>query len=380
MDAPLYVEVSPLLADTLTGIGRFTARLVHALARRAPLCLVSTLPEYGARGASLTRFLPPGRELPLAPGELPEPDADLEAWRRRLLRLPLRPHDLQRSRHSPALFTMHRPPQRHFRRELGVFYDFTPLVLPWTHAAQTVASFGAFFGQTCKLFDKALAISASTKADARWLSALPPEDVVVGYPGPSTCVAGHAHTGPVERSKNVVLVVSTLEERKNGPVLLDWFGRTEALPADAELWWVGPKGWWASRGWLADLRRAGRQRAARHVRFLGMVSDAELCRLYRQAAFSVYPSLYEGFGFPVLDALLHGTPVVCSYNSSLEEFAGPGVFYFDAGDPASLDDACRVLLASRPESIDRDDLRRRCSWDRLARQVLDLSRGVPLAA
>ena len=53
MDTPLYVEASPLLADTLTGIGRFTARLVHALSRRAPLCLVSTLPEYGTRGASL---------------------------------------------------------------------------------------------------------------------------------------------------------------------------------------------------------------------------------------------------------------------------------------------------------------------------------------
>ncbi len=370
MDTPLYVEASPLQANTLTGIGRFTARLIHALSRLAPLCLVSTLPEYGTRGASLTRHLPPGRELPLAPGELPEPDADLAAWRRQLLRRPLRPHDTERSRHSPALFTMHRPPQRHFRRELGVFYDFTPLVLPWTHAAPTVASFGAFFGQTCRLFDKALAISASTRADAGWLSALPPEDVVVGYPGPSTCVAGHAHPGPVERSKNVVLVVSTLEERKNGPFLLDWFGRTEALPADAELWWVGPKGWWASRGWLADVRR---RRGPRRVRFLGMVSDAEVCRLYRRAAFSVYPSLYEGFGFPVLDALLHGTPVACSYNSSLEEFAGPGVHYFDACDAASLDDACRNLLASPHPPVRRDDLRQRCSWDRLARQVLDLS-------
>jgi glycosyltransferase involved in cell wall biosynthesis len=367
VDEPLYVEASPLLADTLTGIGRFAALLVHALSRRAPLRLVSTLPEQSAR---LARFLPPGYELPLAPGELPEPGADLLAWRHRLLRRPLQPHDAERSRRAPALFTMHRPPQRHFRRELGVFYDFTPLVLPWTHAPQTVASFGAFYGQTCRLFDKALAISASTKADARWLSALPPEDVVVGYPGPSTCGAGHAHPGPVARSKNVVLVVSTLEERKNGPFLLDWFGRTEALPADAELWWVGPDGWWASPGWLADVRRA--RSGPRRVRFLGLVSDAELCRLYRHAAFSIYPSLYEGFGFPVLDALLHGTRVACSYDSSLEEFAGPGVYYFDAADCASLDDACRALLAVAPEVGPRDDLRRRCSWERLAAQVLEL--------
>src|SRR5262249_26877817 len=83
-------------------------------------------------------------------------------------------------------------------------------------------------------------------------------------------------------------------------------------------------------------------------RFLGMVPDARLCELYRRAAFTIYPSLYEGFGFPVLDALRHGTPVVSSFNSSLQEFAGPGGFYFDPCDPASLDAACRELLGQWP--------------------------------
>src|SRR5262249_23529499 len=139
---------------------------------------------------------------------------------------------------------------------------------------------------------------------------------------------------PVERRRNVIVVVSTLEPRKNGPFLLDWFRRTDALPADMELWWVGPD------GWLAGGALGGTDARGRTIRFLGMVPDRRLCALYRQATFTIYPSLYEGFGFPVLDSLLHETPVVCSFNSSLQEFAGCGVMFFDPTDRASLDAAC----------------------------------------
>jgi glycosyltransferase involved in cell wall biosynthesis len=101
-----------------------------------------------------------------------------------------------------------------------------------------------------------------------------------------------------------------------------------------------------------------------------VVSDEELCRLYRHAAFTIYPSLYEGFGFPVLDSLWHGTPVACSFNSSLQEFATPGVFYFDPGDPGSLDEACRELLGARPVAVDLAGLGERFSWPALARAVV----------
>src|SRR5262249_37076676 len=97
-----------------------------------------------------------------------------------------------------------------------------------------------------------------------------------------------------------------------------------------------------------------------------------LCALYRRAAFTIYPSLYEGFGVPVLDSLLHGAPVACSYNSSLKEVDGDGVFFFDAGDPATVDDARRELLAARPAAIDEAALRRRFSWDVLAETVLGM--------
>ena len=89
-----------------------------------------------------------------------------------------------------------------------------------------------------------------------------------------------------------------------------------------------------------------------------------------QAAFTIYPSLYEGFGFPVLDSLVHGTPVLCSFNSSLQEFADSGVLFFDPLDPDSLDTAYRDLRDGPPMTLDDEAIRERFSWDAMARAVV----------
>ncbi|MFL5822288.1 MAG: glycosyltransferase, partial [Solirubrobacteraceae bacterium] len=77
---------------------------------------------------------------------------------------------------------------------------------------------------------------------------------------------------------------------------------------------------------------------------LGMVSDVELCRLYREAAFTIYPSLYEGFGFPVLEAMACGTPVVSFANSSLTEVVGDAGILVPDGDVNAMAAAVRSLL------------------------------------
>jgi glycosyltransferase involved in cell wall biosynthesis len=373
VQGPLYIEVGPLLTTCLTGVGRFVARLVGAVARQSPVCLVRVDPRTNvppSAGADTIEGHEPG---PVTAADLPATTLDLHRWQRELLRL-TRPYDPRSDARGVGLFTWLRPPGRYFRRELGIFYDFTPLIMPWVHAHETVQAFRNFFA-TDGSYHKAVAISQSTKADARWLCRMPPEDVVAAYPGPSLCLDEHLDARPVARRSDVILVVSTLEQRKNGPFVLDWFMKSRAVSPGMELWWVGPRGWWAPAWWQSELSRLGRGRGSRgqRVRFLGMVSDQELCRLYRQATFCIYPSLYEGFGFPVLDALLHGTPVLSSYNSSLQEFAGPGVFYFDACDAESLERACRELLATGPAPVSRGALRQTCSWDALAQTVLDLA-------
>ena len=109
----------------------------------------------------------------------------------------------------------------------------------------------------------------------------------------------------------------------------------------------------------------------RRVRFLGNVSDARLCRLYQKAGWSIYPSHYEGFGFPILDSLRHGTPVLSSYTSSMGEFDHPGVFFFDPQDPATVDLAWQRLQATKPVRIPRSRLDYLYDWDRVARALLD---------
>lgn len=363
--APVYVEVSPLVGKRVTGIGRFTARLIEALAHVTTVRLFTALGSRRVSPIEIESSTRYGREIAVGAGDVAGADADLERWAHALLHRPGEPLDAAVTATHAAIYPWLRPGRRHFRREISVLHDFTPLLFAWAHIPQTLKDMGRYFGTTIALSDAALAVSHATKADARWLSVLPEDAVVAAHPGASLCV--RTHVGPAApRRPNRIVVVSTLEPRKNGRFLLDWFSTTDVLPAETELWWAGPQ------GWLSEVSRLRRRGHARRVRFLGMVPDAELCTLYREAAFTIYPSLYEGFGFPVLDSLRHGAPVLASFNSSLQEFAGPGVFYFDACDPRSLDAACRALLASRVAPPSQAELDARYSWDVLAATMLRL--------
>lgn len=367
MTAPIYVEVFPLLVPRLTGIGRFSCRLVQALNRLAPLRLTTFLDPRTQVVHELNCDLMRGQQIELEVGELGRTDDNLTDWVTALCQRPKRPYDAGEAERHTGVYTWTRPSERHFGREIGILYDFTPLVVPWTHLAWLREGFYRQLAATARC-EKVLAISHCTKADAAWLSAIREDDIEVAYPGPSQCVARHAHAEQVVRRSNAMLIVATREPRKNGDFLLEWFLNTSVLPDDFELWWAGPEGWlWEQPEAVRENPRFER------VKFLGMVSDGELCRLYREATFTVYPSLYEGFGFPVLDSLLHDAPVLSSYNSSLAEFEGAGVFYFDPCDIATLDEAYRQMVASRPIAIDHEDLHRRFAWETLAKKTLSLA-------
>jgi hypothetical protein len=345
----IFIDANPLADRHLTGIGRYTARIALALARRGPV-----------------RFFSQGQELHPV-GLSGDQDQDLARWGRavwRSRRTPLRdvPGD------AVGLFGCLRPVEKTFPFEISVLHDFTPLVVPHTHAEKTRAMFRGFFAESLLSSDAALSVSHSTKADAAWLCDFPQEKIVVAHSGPSLCVGGHLHPSAPRRRPDVGLVVSTLEPRKNAFFLLDWFRDTAVLPGSAELWWVGPLGWLTSRRRL----RAYQRPSGRRVRFLGVVPDAKLCKLYQTAGWSIYPSLYEGFGFPVLDALRHGASVLASGNSALREFRTAGVWSFDPCDPASVDDAWRAFRAAGPVDIPLAALDDHYSWDRVARTLAAL--------
>ncbi len=131
----------------------------------------------------------------------------------------------------------------------------------------------------------------------------------------------------------------------------------------------------------ATLRRAvHRHKLHKHVRFFGFVPDKTLAILYRLAAVFVFPSLYEGFGLPPLEAMASGTPVITSNVSSLPEVVGDAAVLIDPLQPDAIADAMRRVLT---DAALRDDLRQRglvrarqFSWERsVAARARDLRRG-----
>jgi glycosyltransferase involved in cell wall biosynthesis len=352
-DWTIFIDANPLADRRLTGIGRYTARLALALRAQAPV-----------------RFFAGDLSLKPAPGLSWDPDQDLERWAQRVWRSRREPLGDPGPR-SLAVYGCLRPEERRFAREVSILHDFTPLVVPGTHTPRTRGLFQGFFAKTLLASDAALAVSHSTRHDASWLCDFPQEKIAVCHSGPSICVERHLYRAPIDRRRNVGLVVSTLEPRKNAHFLLDWFKSTDALPRGTELWWVGRVGWLTSRRRLREYRRL----EGRRVRFLGVVPDEALCRLYRTAGFSIYPSLYEGFGFPVLDSLRHGTPVLAGYHSALCEFDVPGVHYFDPCDAASLDSAWLGFAGNPGEIATLDKLSVRYDWRRVARMIVAIAEG-----
>lgn len=170
-----------------------------------------------------------------------------------------------------------------------------------------------------------------------------------------------------------VLAAGTLEPRKNLVRLLDAWARLSPQLRDThELVLVGPKGWRAEEI-LNRARGSG-------VRVTGFVSDEELAALYGGCEVFCYPSLYEGFGLPVLEAMCAGAPVITSNVSSLPEVAGGAAVLVDPLSVTAIRDALAALLVDPAE---RERLRaagrsrsREFSWERTARELRDVLRRI----
>ena len=172
-------------------------------------------------------------------------------------------------------------------------------------------------------------------------------------------------------SAGFVLAVGTLEPRKNLPRLVDAYSRLPTeLQSQHPLVVVGALGWDMGNTLLA-LRSLGER-----CKMLGYVSDAALAELYRRCAAFCYPSLGEGFGLPVLEAMAAGAPVVISNLSSLPEVGGSAAEYVDPHDVTSIENGLRRVLGdeARRQQLSREGLERagRFSWASFAEHVLEV--------
>lgn len=130
-----------------------------------------------------------------------------------------------------------------------------------------------------------------------------------------------------------VLSVGTVEPRKNLPALLSAFAQLAPDEPDLHLVLVGPAGWGPT---VSQLRRSLSDAVRDRVVVTGFVSDDELAALYSEATAFCYPSLLEGFGLPVLEAMSYGAPVITSRGTATEEVAGDAALTVDPNEPADI--------------------------------------------
>ncbi len=227
--------------------------------------------------------------------------------------------------------------------------------------------------------DLILADAASTQRDLSEVYGIPPEKIKVLYSGvdarfnPNVPRESQARVRELTGGKPYLLSVGTLQPRKNYARLIQAFAQVISntqLP-NLNLVICG------ARGWMADDVYHTVERLELHERviFADFFSDDDLPALYAGATLFVYPSLYEGFGLPVAEAMACGTPVVSSNASSLPEVGGEAALYFDPYDIDAMADAMRRALTD--ESL-REHLRARgiaqaqkFSWAKAARALLE---------
>ncbi len=327
----IVVDVSPL-SHPPTGIGNYIRGSLAGLVEAAG-------PEHEVVGFAPTSLKGPARirgALAPTPIEtrlwpLPASHAVRTAWS--VLGHPVAERLL--GRFDALLYTdWMTPPQRAGLRATTI-HDLNPLHHPEWCTQRTIAMHRRKDADAVKSCDVVFTNSRYTADDAAATLGIEAERLVVAHPGvgPEFVPEGERTTfgGPY------VLGVGTLEPRKNLQRLVDAW---RLLGSERRLVLAGGAGWGEQPG----LDDAG-------ITLPGYVPDGALPALYRGAAVYVYPSLFEGFGMPVLEAMASGTPVVVSNHRSLDEACGSAAVRVDPIDPASIAAGIEEALARRDELV-----------------------------
>ena len=270
------------------------------------------------------------------------------------------PLGLPRRAHRAAIDVLHCPTFRAPPRPpvplVVTVFDLAILRVPEAFNRWTRIYSRLFVPRVVRAAARVITISEFTKGELVELLHVPEERIRV-IPLAS---GDEFHPSGAAADGDYVLAVGTLEPRKNLERLADGVRR-----AGLELRVVGARGWGGVR---AD---------GDGVHWLGPVPDEELARLYRGALCFAYPSLYEGFGLPVLEAMACGAPVVTSRGSATQEVAGEAAVLVDPADPASIAAGLEAAI-SRREELARLGPERASgySWERVADETAAVYREV----
>jgi len=355
------------------GLGRYAHELLSALIAQ------DTVNDYVALYNSPRNELKPDAPLDRLPTHRVPLDAKpwrmsvllaqifnvgMERWLPRADLFHATDHLLPRFKHTKTVFTLH---------DL-IFRFFPEYHLPLNRWFLTNAM--PYF---LRRADAIIAVSECTKRDAIRLYDLSPEKITVIYEGVNPALkpeqdaariaqvrAQYAHDQPF------IFFVSTIEPRKNIIALVDAMKILRARGLPHRLLIAGRKGW-LYQATFDHVKQTG---MSDKVDFLDFVPDADLSALFAACDAFVFPSLYEGFGLPPLEAMACGAPVICSNTASLPEVVGDAAWLVNPREASEIANAIERVVN---DDHLRDELRAKglaqaskFSWERAARETLDV--------
>ncbi len=273
----------------------------------------------------------------------------------------------------------------YFRRIRTVFtlHDLIPLLFPEFHLPLNRWFLNLMFPRFLRRADAIVAVSECTKKDAIRIYGTPEEKITVIYNG----VDARFH--PVRDAETLrrvraayrlpeayILYVGTIEPRKNLARLLDAYHALRQAGYPHKLAIVGAKGW-LYQPFFDRIAALGLQD---EVIFPGYIADEDLPAVYSGAALFAFPSLYEGFGIPPLEAMACGVPTLVSDTSSLPEVVGDAALQVSPTDTGAIKAGMERILSDAAlarELAGRGPERARMfTWDKAARQLVDLYHAV----
>ena len=366
---PIYIDVSSAV-HAKAGIGRYAASLARAL--------IQFQPERFALFYNRERDTVPPAGLEAVPARTVR--AGYKPWRMAVWMGQLTRIGFDRLVPGAELFhaTEHLLPPFNSARTVLTVHDMIFKLFPETQKRLNFWYLNATMPLYSRRADAIITVSECSKQDIVAHYRLDPAKVTVIYEaaGPEFEPASPAEQEQVRKRyglpEQFLIHVGVIEPRKNLTRLVEALQRLRDEGLTIPLVVVGPK------GWLYDdfFRRLEQLQVRDAVSFPGYLPLADLAAAYSAARLAVTPSVYEGFGLPVLEAMACGTPVVCSSASSLPEIGGDAARYFD---PLSIEEMAAAIRTVWTDPDLQSSMRHRglaqsarFSWQHTAQQTLTL--------
>ncbi len=285
------------------------------------------------------------------------------------------PHILRRERFDLVHDLSHIAPFAFARfpgKKVITIHDLTPVLFPKLHVWNSGLVHKIMLPHVFRKADAIIAVSENTKNDI--VHTYHPQSPVFVTPLGTRDLASFASTdveNPI-RGGNYILFLSTLEPRKNAVTLIEAYNLIRKQGRSEKLVLIGKTGWKSE----AIFERIDQSPFRQDIILPGYLSPSEIVPYLRYASTFVYPSLYEGAGLPILEAMHFGVPVIAANNSSIPEIVGDAGLYFETTDPVDLASKLTRLLEDQvlQNSLRSQSLKQaqKFTWENTARKTMEV--------